>query len=233
MGDTLNQLRILRFSFVAGVLAVLLAGCGPHSTADAPPPNSSATSPVTQPSTEGTGPEAPQTPGHPGVSVQTASLPVGGASSSDDSTVCVDVSWLGKLPDSVTVTVISASPDPDPPFMTIDMAAAGCTADDGPPCAKHTFTAADNDGGTSCAVGVGEQPGGTVDEGTVALVGQLGCPDPDAAICQQTKASLDAQSASASFELVPPDASPPAGDGSPTDTDSPADTGSPPDTSSP
>src|ERR1700685_4144730 len=94
MGEMLNQLRILRFSFVAGVLAVLLAGCGPHSTADAPPPSSLATSPVTEPSTEGTGPESPQTPGHPGVSVQTASLPVGGVSSSGDSTVCVDVSWL-------------------------------------------------------------------------------------------------------------------------------------------
>jgi hypothetical protein len=209
------------------VLAVLLAGCGPHSTADAPPLSSPATSPVTEPSTEGTGPESPQTPGHRGVSVQTASLPVGGVGSSSDSTVCVDVSWLEKLPDTITVTVTSATPDPDPPFMTIDMAAAGCTADDGPPCAKHTFTAADNDGGMSCAVGIGEQPGGTVDQGTVALVGQLGCPDPDSAICQQTKSSLDAQSASASFELVPPDTS------SPTDDGSSADTGSPPDTSSP
>jgi hypothetical protein len=227
MGDMVRQLRILRFSFVAGALAVLLAGCGPHSTADAPPPTSPATSPVAQPSTEGTGPESPQTPGHPGVSVQTASLPVGGASSSDHATVCVDVNWLGQLPDSVTVTVISASPDPDPPFMTIDLAAAGCTADDGPPCAKHTFTAADNDGGASCAIGVGEQPGGTVSEGTVALVGQLGCPDPDATVCQQTKASLDAQSASAGFELVPPDTS------SPADGGSSADSGSPPDTSSP
>jgi hypothetical protein len=89
--------------------------------------------------------------------------------------VCVD-SWLGKLPDSIAVTVTSATPDPDPLFMTIDIAAADCTADDGPPCAKHTFTAADNDGGggTSCAVGIGEQSGGTVDQGTVARVGQLG-----------------------------------------------------------
>jgi hypothetical protein len=227
LGETVSQLRILHFSFVAGVLALLLAGCGSHSTADVPPPSSPGTSPATQPSTEGTGLESPQAPGHPGVSVVTASLPVGGHSSSGDSTVCVDVSWLGKLPSTITVTVTSVTPNPDPPFRTIDLAAAGCTADDGPPCAGLTFTAADNDGGTSCAVGIGEQPGGTADQGTVALVGKLGCPDPDSAICQQTMASLDASRASASFDLQPPDTSSPTGDGSPPDA------GSPPDTSSP
>lgn len=217
----LSQLRILSYSLVAGVLAVLLAGCGSHSTANSPPSNSPGTSPVTEPSTEGTGLESPQTPGHPGVSVSFASLPVGGTSSSSDSTVCVDVSWLGKLPGTITVTVTGVTPAPARTFMTIDLAAAGCTAGDGPPCAGLTFTAADNDGGTSCAVGIGEQPGGTADEGTVALVGKLGCPDPGSAICQQTKASLDAQSATASFELQPPDTSSPTDNGSPPDTSSP------------
>jgi hypothetical protein len=135
--------------------------------------------------------------------------------------VCVDVSWLGKLPGTITVTVTGVTPAPARTFMIIDLAAAGCTAGDGPPCAGLTFTAADNDDGTSCAVGIGEQPGGTADEGTVALVGRLGCPDPGSAICQQTKASLDAQSASASFDLQPPDTSSPTDNGSPPDTSSP------------
>ena len=159
-----SHLRILRFSLVVGALVLLLAGCGSHSTANGSRSNSPSTGPITEPSTEGTtGLESPQSPGNPGVSVSVAALPIGSGDSQptpDGQDVCVDVLWLGTLRGTVTLKVTSVIVRPHPPFMTVDVATAGCTTDDGPPCAGLRLTAADNGGGKTCAVGIGEQAGG-------------------------------------------------------------------------
>ena len=225
----LSQLRILRFSLVAGALVLLLAGCGLHSTASAPRSSSPSTGPITEPSTEGTtGLESPQSPSNPGVSVSVATLPVGPGGSQatpDGQHVCVDVQWLGTLPGTVILKVTSVIPRPDPPFMTVDVAVAGCTRDDGPPCAGLRLTAADK--GRTCAVGIGERTGGREGGGSVELAGELGCQDPGSAICQQTRASLtakarsDGSSAGFDFPIPPPDTSPAPDTSPPPDTSSP------------
>lgn len=184
--------QTLHFSPVAGALVLLLlAGCGGQVTSHGPAPTSARTSPVTEPSTEGSGPESPLQPSGGGVSLSVPALPIGdGGSSPTNEDVCIDVKWLGVLRPMVTLTVTDIVIDG--PFTTVDLAAAGCTGDDGPPCVGLRFTAADN-AGVTCAAGVAWTGGRPTKGPSLELAGELSCPHLDSAACLQARNDLEAK----------------------------------------
>jgi hypothetical protein len=194
-GVALTRLHILRFSTVAGILALLLAGCGGHPAAHRAGASSSSTGVLAAPATEGTGPESPLAAGSGGVAISVPSLPVGdgGSQPADDGQhVCVTVAWLGTLHSPATLTV-TAVVVVNGPFRPAEAAAAGCTEDDGPPCAGLRVSAADNGGHTTCAAGVTWTGGRAVDRGSVELAGELTCQDLSLASCQQVRDGLQDQ----------------------------------------
>jgi hypothetical protein len=237
----LSRQRTLRFSLIA-VALVLLAGCGGQTTSHGATPTSAGTTPtsastssVSEPSTEGTGPESPLQPSSGAVSLSVPALPIGdGGSNPTNENVCIDVNWLGELGPMVTLTVTNIVIDG--PFTPVDLVTAGCTGDDGPPCVGLRLTAANNDGIT-CAAGVvwtGVRP---TRDPSLELAGELSCQHLDSAACQQIRNGLEAKARASgpiSFDFnLPPD----TGSPSPTGPSSPptAATSSPssPDTSSP
>lgn len=227
-GVILSRFQILHFGPVTAALALLVAGCAGHATAHARAPTSVSTGPVTQPLTEGTGPESPLQSSTGGVSVSVAALPIGdNGSSPTNEVVCVDVQWLGegKLRPAVTLTVTSVVING--PFTPVDLATAGCMAEDGPPCIGLRITAADS--GTKCAVGV-KWTGIRATVASLELAGELSCPALNSATCQQVRDSLESKardSGPVSFDFnLPPDTASPSSPGtsSPTSTD----TSSPP-----
>lgn len=208
----MNQPRISHLCPLAGALVLLLAGCGAYSAGHRSPSPAASTGAFAQPSAEGTGPEPPLQPSTGGVSLSVASLPVGDGGSNptpDGQAVCIDVSWLGKLRPSVTLTVTNVVVDG--PFTPVDLSTAGCTADDGPPCVGLRLTAADNDG-TTCAAGV-KWTGVRGTEAAVELAGLLSCPGLDPA-CQQARDRLESMARASgpdSFDFdLPPDTSSPS-----------------------
>jgi hypothetical protein len=185
--------QTLHFSPVAGALVLLLAGCGAQATSHGPTATSARTSPDTEPSTEGSGPESPLQPSGGGVSLSVPTLPIGdGGSTPTNEDVCIDVKWLGlgMLPPMVTLTVTDIVIDG--PFRTVGLAAAGCTGDDGPPCVGLRLTATDN-AGVTCAAGVAWTGGRPTKAPSVELAGELSCPHLDSAACQQIRNDLEAK----------------------------------------
>jgi hypothetical protein len=224
----LSRLNILRFSPLAGALMLLLAGCGGHGTGHVPESHSASTVPVTEPSTEGTGPESPLPASKGGISLSVAALPIGDGGSNprpDGQDVCVDVLWLGTLHPGAMLTVTSVIVRE--PFTPVDVAPAGCTGDDGRPCVGLRLTAADN-GGRTCAVGI-KRTRGRAGGGALELAGQLSCSD--SATCRQVFATVENKardSSSAGFEFpIPVNTSSPP----PTSTTPPPTSTTPPPTS--
>ncbi len=219
-GVTLSRHRILRFSLIAGVLVLLLAGCSGSTTSHGPTP-ASANSPVTEPATEdtgtpateGTGTESPLPQGSGGVSLSVPGAPIGpgtGPGNVTDEDVCVDVQWLGDLRPMTMLTVTNIVVDG--PFRPVGLATAGCTGDDGPPCEGLRFTAADK--GMTCAVGLA-WTGVRATSASLELAGELSCPHLDSSACQQLRSSLEAQARAAGplffdFNVPPVTSSPPA-----------------------
>ena len=227
--------QTLHFSPVAGALMLLLAGCGGQATSHGPTPTSARTSPVTEPSAEGTGPESPLQPSSGGVSLSVPTLPIGdGSSSPTNEDVCIDVKWLGVLRPMVMLTVTGIVIDG--PFTTVAPAVAGCTGDDGPPCVGLRLTATDN-ARVTCAAGVEWTGGRPTREPSLELAGELSCPHLDSAACQQARNDLEAKArasgpVSFDYNLPPATGSPSTtGPSSPPTTDKSST--SPPGTSSP
>jgi hypothetical protein len=233
--------QISRFSPVAGVLLVLLlVGCNGTTTSHGPTPTSTSNSLATEstgtPSPEGTGTESPLSPGNDGISLSVPGAPTGqgsGPGHVTDQDVCVSAKWLGVLRPLTMLTVTNIVVNG--PFRPVDLATAGCTGDDGPPCVGLRLTAADN-GGKTCAVGLAW----TRVRATTAsleLAGELNCPHLDSAACQQVRRNLEAQARAAGalhfdFNIPPPTSStspPPTSSTSPPATSST----SPPATASP
>jgi hypothetical protein len=235
----LSRHQIVRFSPAAGALILLLlAGCGGLTTSHGPTPtstsNSSAAEPATEsagtPSAEGTGTESPLPPTGGGVSLSVATLPIGsgdGPGNVTDEDVCVDLRWLGNLRPMVVLTVTNVVIDG--PFRPVDLATAGCTGDDGPPCVGLRLTDADN-GGMPCAVGLA-WTGVRATTASLELGGELSCPGLDSATCQQVRSGLEAE-AQAKGSSIPFDFNvpPPTSPNSPTPTNTSSQ--SSPDTSS-
>jgi hypothetical protein len=247
----LSSPRILRFAPVAGLLVLLLAACSGQATATDANSSASAnsstganssssdTGPTDTPSIEGSGLETPQSPGDSGVSVSLAGLPIGGPgdTSTNGNFECIQVAWLGKLPSGTTVTVTRAMVVAGS-FSAVDLTAARCPGGDSPACTDSHFSAADNNGGTSCWVAVEwtgtPAAGQPTQTGTVELVGELNCPDTGSTACHSASASLqNSGNSQVDFDFDPPqtDTTPDTGSASPA---SPVSTNpTSPDTSSP
>ena len=213
------------------------AGAGPASAGSGPSAAHAAAraKPATQPSAEGTGPESPRQSSSGAVSVSVPALPIGAVGTLTNKDVCIDLNWLGNLRPLVTLTLTSVTIDG--PFTIVDVAAAGCTAADGPPCAGLRLTAADNGNGLTCATGAGWTGTSPAKNPSLVLAGELSCAPSDSAACQQTRSDLKARlgevgPATVNYDLPPDTSSPsPGGPSSPAaaDTSSP----SPPDPSTP
>lgn len=246
--------RILRSAPVAGLLVLLLAACSGHATATdvnstvgansstGANASSSDTGPTDTPSIEGSGPESPQSAGDGGggggVSVSLAGLPIGGPADTftNGNFECIQVAWLGKLPSGTTVTVTRAIVVAGS-FNAVDLTTAGCPGGDSPACTDSHFSAADNNGGTSCWVAVEWTGTPAADQstqtGTVELAGELNCPDTGSTACHGAGASVqNSGNSQVDFDFDPPqtNTTPDTGSTSPAGPDSTNPTS--PDTSS-
>lgn len=235
--------RILHGSTLAGVLVLLLAGCGGHAAVIGTKSGSPSTGLTGSPLTEGTGPESPQSPTSGEVSISVAGLPIGDGHQEGDNNgndECISVQWLGTIPHpgvvlTVTNVVVSG------PFMTVTVATAGCPQSEGnSACIGSQFSAANDNAGTICFAGV-EYTGPPITDpdnpaiGFLGLVGELNCPNVDSATCQRYRSKmLEAGSSSVQIRFYAPptgpSSAPPTGSSTP-----PPDTGTtpPPDTNSP
>jgi hypothetical protein len=191
VGVALSLLRILRFSPLACLLVLPLAGCSGHSAVTTGTrPSTPSVGFTATPQVEGTGPEAPQSPGNGGISVSLAGLPVGDGSvvavNNNGNDECISVLWPGHMPSGVLLTITNAVITQGP-FTVVDVTTAGCSAADEslPACAGFQLSTADNDNGSACYAGIawtgnGPQP----DQGHLTLAGVLSCPGTDLATCQ-------------------------------------------------
>jgi hypothetical protein len=214
----MSLLRILRFSPLVGVMVLLPASCGTHSTVSGTSFNSPSTGSITgspagdtgspptegtggtgSPPTEGIGPESPQSPSNSGVSVSLAGLPIGNTSpeaeNDNGSAECVIANWLGQVPAGVTVTATVTSVVAAYPFTVTDLTTAGCAAapadEHSPPCVGSQFSTTDINNGAACLVGVewaGTEQPPT--SGYLEFFGELSCPNADSATCQKIGGSI-------------------------------------------
>lgn len=223
----MNSPRVLRFGPLAGLLVLLLAGCGgPAASAGAHSSSASAGFTATpavegsgpessNPAVEGSGPESPQSVangGGGGVAISLAGLPIGGtnaeAQNASGSAECVSVTWLAQMPSGVTLTVTGVVPAA--PFAVTDLTSAGCAAanDAHPPCLHSQFTSTDN--GTTCLVGIQWAGTGQPQDsnGSIEFVGNLSCPKADSATCHRIGTDIlnkSGQPHSINFDFCAPD----------------------------
>ena len=197
---TLNLPRIIRFSSLAGLLLLLLASCGAHATVTgtkhiSPSIGFTATTPIV-----GTGPPSSQSSGSGsgggGVSISLPGLPIGNTSpeagNANGYAECVSAGWLGQMPSGITLKVTNVVAAP--PFTVVDLTTAGCAAASqaSPPCVTLQLSAADNENGPGCFVGVEwtgtGQPQNTT--GHLEFEGEFSCPNADLATCQKIGADI-------------------------------------------
>jgi hypothetical protein len=139
------------------------------------------------------------------VTLDVAGLPIGDgsvvATSSNGSSNCLTIAWLGQVPPGVVLTVTNVVLDG--PFKVVDVDTAGCAdaSQNLPACVGDQLTADDN-GGISCFVGV-QWDRSSID-GKVALVGELHCLTVDSEVCQQLRDALVGDAEGVSFSFTPP-----------------------------
>lgn len=176
----MNLLRIARSSPVGLVLVFLMVGCG-GSQSSPSVTESAASQPATEaaasPSAEGSGPETPQQADNGGLTIKTASLPIGGASVPGGSghDACFTLAWNAQPVSSgviVTVTGVDVTGS-----YTL---AGGCGGS--PECsAGFQFSANSN-----CDVDVMWDPNNPpTTDGSLTVNGTPTCPPGDTATCQQ------------------------------------------------
>jgi hypothetical protein len=202
----MGLLRIFRPRPFAGVLVLLLAGCGTHATAGGTSSNPSSTASITgsqnddtsSPPIEGTGPESPQSPangGGGGVAVSVPSLPIGndnqyGDDSGNDE--CIAVRWLGTVSQPGVTVTITGIVVVGGQFTMISPAAAGCPS---AVCVGFKFSSANTAAGTDCYVGV-QYTGSPLTnfdppaKGSLGFAGELSCPNVDLTTCQRYSAGI-------------------------------------------
>lgn len=177
----MNLLRIARSSPVGLVLVFLMVGCG-GSQSSPSVTESAASQPATEaaasPSAEGTGPESPQQAGNGGLSISTASLPVGGTSVPGGSghDACFTLAWSAQpVPSGVVVTVTGV--DVKGSFTS----AGGCG--ESPECSAGFQFSANS---KLCDVDVTWDPTNPpTTGGSLTVNGKPTCPPGDTATCQQ------------------------------------------------
>jgi hypothetical protein len=199
-GVTLILPRTVRFSPLAGLLVLLLSSCGGHATVTGTHSISTAKSSSphvgfnTSTPIVGTGPTSQPASGGGGgggVSITLPGLPIGNtspeAANANGYAECVSAGWLGQMPSGITLKVTSVVAAP--PFMVVDLNTAGCSAagEVFPACTSLYLSAADNENGPGCFVGVewtgSGQPQNTT--GYLEFGGELSCANADSATCQQ------------------------------------------------
>ncbi len=221
-GVTLSPPRILRSSLFAGLLVLLLLGCGGHAAVTGANSSSPSVGFTSTPPVEGSGPESAQSVGNGGggggggggVSISLAGLPIGNTSpvtqNSSGSAECVEASWSGtqQMPSEVTVTVtnvVAAAP-----FTVTDLAAGGCGATSEPECKNSQFSATEQDNGPACLVGVEWTGEGQPQDasGSLEFFGDLNCENTDSAACQKIGDDIvynSGQSQMIHFDFCAPD----------------------------
>lgn len=175
----MNLLRIARSSPVGLVLVFLMVGCG-GSQSSPSVTDSAASQPATEaaasPSAEGTGLESPQQPGNGGLSLGTASLPVGGGPVPGRSghDACFTLSWTSPpLPSGAVVTVTGV-------VVKGSFTLGGCGS---PQCSAGFQFSANSQ---HCNVDVmWDRTNPPTTGGSLAITGSLTCPPGDTATCQQ------------------------------------------------
>lgn len=174
----MNLLRIARSSPVGIVLVFFMVGCGGSQSSPAVTESAAsqqATEAAASPAAEGTGLESPQQADNGGLSLGTASLPVGGAPVPGGSghDLCFTLSWSSPLPSGVTVTVTGVD-------VTGSFTVAGCGS---PQCgAGFQFSASSN----QCNVDVTWDPNNPpTTGGSLTVNGTPNCPPGDTSTCQQ------------------------------------------------
>ena len=197
VGVTLSPHLISRSSWLAGLLVLLLLGCGGHAVVTGTNPSSPSVGFTATPPLEGTGP-ASTSPGGGGggggAAVYVPGLPIGNNNPSEEDInngECAAFQWLGAtIPSGVTVTITSVVVVQGD-FTTVSAAAAGCT---GAVCLGFQFNAADTSQDTNCYVAVqytGSLPIPTPPVyGYVRFDGELSCPNTDSATCQQYSSEM-------------------------------------------
>ena len=222
--------QIIKFSVVAAVLALLLAGCvSPPSPS---PASSSSNSGVTSspPIETTTGLETPQSPGGgSNVAISVAPLPTGKQANDGG---CIHIAWLnGSIPHGDIVRVASVTVQS--PFTFDQEATSHCQG--GRSCVGYQFSAANDNNEAFCNVGLGyigaaiDDDNGVQTDGTMELAGQLSCPGVDPAECRSDAAIMQHSGiGSIGFEVgVDLPGTPSSGPSSPENTpSSPTGTGS-------
>jgi len=187
----MTMARIVRFAALAGVLGLLLAGCGGQPGVEAGPASDSsateggATPPAEEtgapngssPPVEGSGPEAPQPRGEGDPAIPVPSLPIGGdtVQPEDRAPVCATASWLTTaIPPGVSVSVTAVRIEPAY-FATADSGCAG----DNPRCTDSFAFTADHD---SCDVPV-VATGPPDQTAQLVLAGDARCPSDQRGYC--------------------------------------------------
>jgi hypothetical protein len=207
--------RILRSSPLAGLLVLLLVGCGGNAIATGTNPSSPNVGSTATPPLEGTGPGSTSSGGGGGgggAAVYFPGMPIGNSSGSSDGE-CQVFQWLGAtIPSGVTVTITSVAVV-NSPFTTESVAVPGCNV---AACLGFQFNAANADG-AQCYVTVqytGSSPHSDDDgvPGFMKFDGNLGCSNTDSATCQQYSEQLT-PTPQVKFIYYPPTSSP--GEGSP------------------
>jgi hypothetical protein len=220
----MDALKIVGYSSLAGVLALLLIGCGGPSGVDAAPAQSSpaagfsASPPVegtdsntaSGPPAEGSGPEAPQRGGTSRPSIPVASLPIGGddVKLPDRAPGCASAAWLGDdLPSGVSVSVTAVVIKP-----AVFVTSSECGGHEPLCLGSFAFTANQR----SCDIPVAAT-GEPDTEAELTLTGKARCPAGQPAFCVRLgEAGKNADGRSIILRAP--------SDGSPTDVPTPEET---------
>jgi hypothetical protein len=108
----MNALHVGRHCALLVVLGLLVTGCAtetsnPATGSGGSSADSSSAATDSEPATESTGPEPPESSRNGGPAITVASLPIGGSPDVDGAQQCGDVNWLGQkpLPPGVAVSV--------------------------------------------------------------------------------------------------------------------------------